>query len=174
MFHFPLTPSLSLSPLSRRIAEEGSGTAVLDFAMNWTNRALREAVQKFFDAASATILPVVLTLATKDLKPCFYNGEWKIENDDYLLKHEDLDGKIRVTLMFISEDKNHDKGFVLHCLRKVLSWLKTNTKLQNLRIFSDGAGQQFKNRFIFGALSHLRDEDGFGFLEKLEWHFFCS
>jgi len=146
----------------------------IDFAMSHQVKGKRDTSQKFFQAVTTTIFPCVLRIRYEDLKlsKLYAFVKEKKEAKVFIEENGNLDPHVRITLMFMSEDKNHDKGFVAHVIDRIASWLKEYTNCTTLRLFSDGCRAQFKNRHVFGhAGTVLKNHTN---LKHFEWHFFCS
>ena len=75
------------------------------------------------------------------------------------------------SMVFVSDDLDHDKTSVLVFLHKLLAELTDKETIKNVDIFSDGPSSQFKNQYVFNFLPVLRE---LYHLESLNWHFFAT
>ncbi len=75
------------------------------------------------------------------------------------------------SMVFVSDDLDHDKTSVLVFLHKLLADLTAKEAITKVDIFSDGPSSQFKNQFVFNLLPVLRE---LHHLESLNWHFFAT
>ena len=75
------------------------------------------------------------------------------------------------SMVFVSDDLDHEKTSVLVFIHKVLSELTTKYAIRKVDIFSDGPSSQFKNQYVFNCLPFLLQQHH---LECLNWHFFAT
>ena len=89
-----------------------------------------------------------------------------------VLYYSDSSGKLLVSsFCFISDDLNHDVGFVYHMQSVFISYLKTyHTNLTLIHYFSDGCAGQYKNyKNLLNLSFHQHD---FGI--NATWNFFAT
>ena len=79
--------------------------------------------------------------------------------------------KEKKSLVFVSDDLDHDKTSVCVFMDKVLSKLTTENGIKKADIFSDGPSSQFKNQYIFSYLPSLYKRYQ---LDSLNWNFFAT
>lgn len=113
---------------------------VIDFAMNWSGMGNMDFSQSFFSPLSATLVPVVLTLHRDSLKSSKFDKDFLEKNDAYLLQNQHLPKNlVRITLMFCSEDKNHDTSMVKKIVELTMGWLRDKTQgIKRVEWWSDG------------------------------------
>ena len=128
--------------------------AVIDFAMNWAGEGNMDPSQSFFNPLSATLVPVVLTIRRENLTDAKFKTEFGDQflqkNDDYMARQTHLpDGRVRVTLVFVSEDKTHDTEFVKHVTMRVTRWIETYTHgVSTIEWWSDGCRVRINSRCL--------------------------
>ncbi|CAM4834494.1 unnamed protein product [Rotaria magnacalcarata] len=75
------------------------------------------------------------------------------------------------SFVYVLDNCTHDKYCISTILDQLFDEIKKKFKnLQNLYVFSDGAAQQFKQRFLFRNLCRLADL----FQIELSWHYFAT
>ena len=78
------------------------------------------------------------------------------------------DGKLKyVSIAIISDNLAHDTVAVHEYQKIIVDYLKTHFRPKKIYYFTDGAGQQFKNKNSFANLQ--AHEEDFGM--EAEWHF---
>lgn len=89
-----------------------------------------------------------------------------------VLYYTDSSGDLMVSsFCFISDDLNHDTGFVHHMQRVFISFLKTNhSNLNQIHYFSDGCAGQYKNYKNFLNLTFHQQDFGI----SATWNFFAT
>lgn len=160
--------------LAAQKLRDKEAVASIDFAMSHQVKGKRDTSQKFFQAVTTTVFPCVIRVKWSDLKLSKFHNfvQEKQDAKKFIEDNDNLDPHVRITLMFMSEDKNHDKGFVAHVIDEISAWLEEYTRCDALKLFSDGCRAQFKNRHTFGHAGTVLENHGN--LKTFEWHFFCS
>lgn len=79
--------------------------------------------------------------------------------------------KEQKSMVFVSDDLDHDKTSVCVYMHKVLSKLTTENAIKKADIFSDGPSSQFKNQYVFNYLPSLYKQH---LLDCLNWNFFAT
>ena len=75
------------------------------------------------------------------------------------------------SIVFVSDDLNHTKYSVYVFMDYIIDYLKKKfSSINTLNIFSDGAGSQFKQKFLFSNLYHWEQEHQL----NLKWNFFAT
>ena len=74
------------------------------------------------------------------------------------------------SIVYVSDDLDHDKTTVLVFLIKLLVDLTRSEGVQRIDIFSDRPLSQFKNQYVFNCLPMLFQRNG---LDHLNWHLFA-
>lgn len=138
---------------SEKIESLGENEALisLDFAENYSFIIQDEAQSYHWNNAMATIHPFVIYF----------------KNEESKLKH--------LSFACISNCLNHDAALIHLFQKKVLNWLKEHpevfpTIIKKFYYFSDGCGNQYKNRKNFSNLCHHKDDFGM----EAEWHFHAT
>ncbi|KAJ1522002.1 hypothetical protein ONE63_002324 [Megalurothrips usitatus] len=119
---------------------------ICDFAENYTC-IIQDAIQSYYwSQAQVTLHPF-----------CSYfkeNGEVK-----------------QVSFTVISEYMKHNVTAVHTFQKKLIAFLKSRQpRLQKIKYFSDGAAQQYKNKFNIINLTHHQED----FQVRGEWHYFAT
>lgn len=143
--HVAKTQSRYYASLKDKL-DEGQFIITLDFAENY-EFIVQEAVQAFhWNNNQATLFPIVI----------YYR-----ENSE--TKHCSLVG--------ISDCLKHDTVSVYMFQKELITFLRKKfTVVNKIYYFSDGAPQQFKNKYAFTNLCyHVED-----FNIEAEWHFFAT
>lgn len=82
-----------------------------------------------------------------------------------------LAGGKRCSFAIVSDVLRHDKYAVFACLKKIIMSLTDQVQeLKTIKIFSDGAASQFKNRFTLSNLCFMPKDFGV----QGEWNFFAT
>ncbi|CAF1292332.1 unnamed protein product [Adineta steineri] len=80
-------------------------------------------------------------------------------------------GSNNFSFALASDNINHDKFFVSCCIKYIVEKLKQELPmLEEISFFSDGAGSQFKQRFLFRNLTQMSNYYNLNF----SWHFFAT
>ena len=74
------------------------------------------------------------------------------------------------SFVVVSDDLNHDKVAVWAMLRAVVSYMKAEHSITQIKVFSDGCAAQFKNRYTMMNLCHMEEDYGV----TGTWTFFAS
>jgi hypothetical protein len=181
--------------------QPGTVIAAVDLSMNWAEEGNMDPSQSFFNPLSATLMPVVLTLHLNNLNKEAFEQEFPgvlKKHQEYMLQQPHLNANIiRITLMFISEDKTHDTSLVSYAVDKTMDWLQKYTiNIHKVEWWSDGCrvrlyastqlatevpgsatlthAHTFTSQAQFKCRNHLgnmsRTSRGF----KIFWNFHCS
>ena len=119
---------------------------VLDFSKNYKFIVQDDIQQRFYFQEAITIHPIVI----------------------YLKSGNEI---ININLCYMSEDLQHDVPMVKVFIDKVLTYLKENyPNIDDVEIFTDGCGSQYKNGEIFSYLPEFENK----FEILIKWNFFAT
>ena len=155
------------------VYEAGHRYAILniDYSENWTHLVHDEVQNQYFCRTNSTLVPVVITIDTCDVKPSLWK-KMKINKEEFEKERSAnmLPHKIQVALAFISEDKTHDKAMSQRIMTDCINYIQKYTTCTSIITISDGCRAQFKSRHMFGWMASVAKKYGMGF----QWHFHCS
>ncbi|GAQ89961.1 hypothetical protein KFL_005820050 [Klebsormidium nitens] len=137
----------------------GTVVSVIDFAENYSFEQQDEIQSMHWHSDQITIL-VHITYRHKQLE---------IDGVESTAENRQI---ARETVFYISDDKQHDTHFVQHCLVKkhAAEMKERGIKVEEHRVFSDGAASQFKSRRAFYFVARYPGLTAV----KMEWYFFES
>lgn len=128
---------------SKSNQKSDSVTMVVDFSENYSTKGQFEVQSSYFGRRQISLFTCVAYIGL-DLE------------ENYLVA---------------SDDTTHSKEQVYAYLKLILKDLKSKfPELKNVKLFSDGAPSQFKNRFTIGNLVFAKQD----FDLEIEWHFFST
>ncbi len=118
------------------------GVMTVDFAEKYTTNCSREIQSAYFNKKQITLFTIKVHI-----------------------------GSVDYSYVIASDDSRQSKEVVFTFLKKISKELKIlHPNLSHVKVFSDGAASQFKNKFTISNLMYAETDFGF----TMEWNFFGS